>query len=155
MNDYKVPHRDIQFTLLELLNYEQHCRDIGKEEDASPDVVEAILDEAAKFCENVVAPLNRSGDIEGCQFVDGNVTTPKGFKEAYQQYVDAGWPSMSHPVDFGGQGLPSSLETVMSEMAGTANWSWAMYPGLSHGAMKTLSSHGTQEQKQNYLTKLI
>ncbi len=155
MADYRAPLRDIEFTLFELLNYEQHYQNIGKSEDASPDIVRAILEESAKFCENVIAPLNQVGDQQGCTLTDGVVTTPDGFKEAYQQYTEAGWPSMSHSVEHGGQGLPESLGTVLSEMLGTANWSWAMYPGLSHGAMRTLTSHGTDEQRETYLTKLI
>lgn len=155
MSDYKVPLRDIEFNLFELLGYEEHYNALGVGEDASPDVVRAIVEEAAKFCEGVIAPLNQSGDREGCTWNNGEVSTPSGFKEAYQQYVEAGWPSMTHDVEHGGQGLPESLGTVISEMIGAANWSWGMYPGLSHGAMKTLSLHGTDEQRQTYLTKLI
>ncbi len=155
MTDYKAPLRDMEFTLFELLKFEQHYDALGVSEDASPDVVRAILEESAKFCEGVLAPLNAVGDREGCQWDNGEVRTPAGFKEAYQQYVEAGWPSMSHAPEYGGQGLPESLGTVISEMIGTANWSWGMYPGLSHGAMKTLELHGTDEQRQCYLTKLI
>ncbi len=155
MTDFKAPLRDIEFTMFELLDYEQHYNALGVGDDASPDVVKAIVEEAAKFCESVLAPINQSGDQEGCSWNDGVVTTPTGFKEAYRQYVEAGWPSMSHAVEHGGQGLPESLGTVISEMIGSANWSWGMYPGLSHGAMKTLSIHGTEEQQKLYLTKLI
>lgn len=155
MTDYKAPLRDIQFVLFELLGYEQHYASLPGGEDASSDVVNAILEENAKFCENVLAPLNSSGDKEGCTWEDGIVTTPAGFKKAYQDYVEAGWPSMTHSPEYGGQGLPESLGTVLSEMAGSANWSWTMYPGLSHGAMRTLTLHGTEEQKQTYLTKLV
>ncbi len=155
MNDYKVPVRDMQFVLHELLDYEGHCAALPGGENATRDVIDAVIEEAGKFCENVIAPLNRVGDIQGCTFNNGEVTTPDGFKEAYQQYVDAGWPSMSHDEKYGGQGLPDSLEPIMSEMVGTANWSWGMYPGLSHGAMRTLVAHGTEEQKQTYLTKLV
>ena len=155
MSDYKVPSRDMQFTLFDVLDYEKHYSQLPNGELASRDVVEAVIEEAGKFCENVLAPLNAVGDSEGCQFNDGEVKTPTGFKEAYQQYVEAGWPSMSHAEALGGQGLPSSLESIFSEMVGTSNWAWGMYPGLSHGAMKTLASHGTEEQQQQYLTKLI
>ncbi len=155
MTDYKAPIRDIQFALFELLDYEQHCTQLPNGEDVSPDIVNAILDECAKFCENVLAPLNAVGDREGCTWSDGEVTTPTGFKEAYQQYVEAGWPSMNHSSEYGGQGLPESLGNVLSEISGTANWSWAMYPGLSHGAMKTIEQHGTEEQKTSFLPKLI
>ena len=155
MSDFKVPLRDIEFNLFELLSYEKHYDDLGIGEDASSDIVKAVLEEAAKFCESVLAPLNQIGDQQGCSWDNGVVTTPDGFKEAYSQYVEAGWPSISHDVEHGGQGLPESLGTIVSEMIGTANWSWGMYPGLSHGAMKTLSMHGTDEQRETYLTKLI
>ena len=155
MSDYKVPMRDMQFVMNELFDFDAHYAGVGKGEEASPDIVSAIMEENAKFCENVLVPLNPVGDAEGCSWKEGEVTTPTGFKEAYQQYVEAGWPSMSHSEDLGGQGLPESLGIVLSEMAGSANWSWAMYPGLSHGAMKTLELHGTDEQKQTYLTKLV
>ncbi len=155
MSDYKVPMRDIQFVMNELLNFDTHYEQLGMGEDASPDIVAAILEEAAKFCENVIGPLNSVGDEEGCTWNDGEVVTPKGFKEAYTQFVEAGWPSMSHNPEVGGQGLPESLGTLMSEMYGSANWAWGMYPGLSHGCMKTIELHGTDEQKQTYLTKLV
>lgn len=155
MTEYKAPVRDMQFVMYELLGYEEHYQTLPGGDDVSPDVVGAIIEESAKFCENVLAPLNAVGDEEGCTWNDGVVTTPSGFKEAYQQYVEAGWPSMTHSDEFGGQGLPESLGSVLSEMAGTANWSWTMYPGLSHGAMKTLELHGTGEQKATYLTKLV
>ncbi len=155
MTEYKAPVRDMQFVMYELLGYEEHYKSLPGGDDASPDVVGAIIEESAKFCENVLAPLNAVGDKEGCTWNDGEVTTPTGFKDAYRQYVEAGWPSMTHSTEFGGQGLPESLGSVLSEMAGTANWSWTMYPGLSHGAMKTLELHGTDEQKATYLTKLV
>lgn len=155
MTEYKAPVRDMQFVMYELLGFEEHYQALPGGDDVSPDVVGAIIEESAKFCENVLAPLNAVGDEEGCTWKDGVVTTPRGFKEAYQQYVEAGWPSMTHSAEFGGQGLPESLGAVLSEMAGTANWSWTMYPGLSHGAMKTLELHGTDKQKETYLTKLV
>ncbi len=154
MADYKVPMRDIQFNLFELFDYEQHWQSIPKFAETTPELAGAILDEGAKFFENVTAPLNQSGDKEGCIWNEGVVTTPKGFKEAYEQYVQAGWPSMSHNVEHGGQGLPPSLGQIVTEMSGTANWSWSMYPGLSHGAMNTVAEHGTEEQKEKYLTKM-
>lgn len=157
MPEYKAPLREIKFVMDELLDMPGHYASIpAYAEVATPDMVEAIINEGAKFCENVLAPLNRGGDIEGCtRNEDASVTTPTGFKEAYAQYVEGGWPSMSCDENFGGQGLPESLGIVMSEMVGTSNWSWGMYPGLSHGAMNTVTSWGTDEQKETYLTKLI
>lgn len=129
MSDYKAPIRDIKFVMYELMGFEEHYQTMPNGEDASQDVVEAILEESAKFCENVLAPLNSVGDEQGCTWNDGVVTTPDGFKAAYEQFVEAGWPSMTHHTEYGGQGLPESLGTVLSEMTGTSNWAWCMYPG--------------------------
>ena len=155
MPDYKAPLRDLRFVRNELLGYEAHYASLPDAQDATPDMVDAILEEGAKFCEQVLSPLNRIGDEQGCTLTETGVTTPTGFKEAYQQFVAGGWPSLASDTEFGGQGLPASLGFVLSEMMGEANWSWGMYPGLSHGAMNTLETHGTQEQKETYLTRLI
>ena len=155
MPDYKAPQKDMNFVLNEVLDIGSHYQSLPGGEEATMDLVESIIEEGAKFSERVIAPLNRSGDEQGCKFEEGVVTTPDGFKEAYAQYVEAGWPSLSHNPEYGGQGLPESLGIVMSELIGTANWSWSMYPGLSHGAMATLEEHGTPEQKETYLTKLV
>ncbi len=155
MSEYKAPLRDIRFVRDELLGYAEHYQSLPGCEEATPDMIDAILEEGAKFCENVIAPLNRVGDTEGCTWSPDGVTTPTGFKEAYEQFVEGGWPSLAHDEAHGGQGLPESLGMAVSEMVGQANWSWGMYPGLSHGAMNTLSAHGTEEQQQTYLTKLV
>lgn len=154
MLTYKAPLTDIKFLFEDVLKYYPHYEKYPEFEDATPDMVDAILQECAKFCENELLPINQSGDKEGCTFDKGEVHTPKGFKEAYKLYVEGGWQSLSHPVEHGGQGLPPSLGMAKSELMGTANWSWAMYPGLSHGAMNTVQAHGTDEQKEIYLTKL-
>ena len=155
MAQYKAPLRDMQFVLHDVLNVEQHYASIPVFADTNRELVDSILENGAKFCENELSPINRSGDEEGCQFNDGEVTTPKGFKEAYKKFVELGFGSLSAPVEHGGQGLPPSLGVVMSEMMGTSNWSWGMYPGLSHGAINTLEAHGDAHQKEVYLTKLI
>lgn len=155
MADIKLPVRDMQFVLFDLFDYEGHCRAIPEFAETSADVVNAIVEELAKFCENVLAPLNAVGDREGCQLNGHEVKTPTGFRDAYQQFVAAGWPSMCNDAAYGGQGLPESLGSLMNESVGTANWSWGMYPGLSHGAMRTLAEHGTDEQRQTYLAKLV
>jgi alkylation response protein AidB-like acyl-CoA dehydrogenase len=154
MLTYKAPIADIKFLFEDVFGYYKHYEKFPEFEEATPDLVDAIFQECAKFSENELLPLTQSGDKEGCTFDNGTVTTPKGFKEAYKQYVDGGWQSLSHGIEYGGQGLPPSLGMVKSEMMGSANWSWSMYPGLSHGAMNTIDVHGTEDQKQLYLTKL-
>ncbi|WDD97296.1 acyl-CoA dehydrogenase C-terminal domain-containing protein [Thalassomonas actiniarum] len=154
MLSYKAPIRDIKFLFEDVFDYYGHYQKYPEYAEATPDLVDAIFSECAKFSENELLPLNQSGDKEGCKFDNGVVTTPKGFKEAYQQYVAGGWQSLSHPIEQGGQGLPPSMGMVKSEMMGTANWSWGMYPGLSHGAMNTIQEHGSDEQKELYLTRL-
>ena len=155
MPQYKAPLRDMRFVLNELLDYQRHYQAIPGGAEASEDVVDAILEECAKFSENVLSPLNEVGDREGCHWDAGFVTTPSGFKEAYEQYVEGGWPSLPHEAQYGGQGLPESLATPIAELVSTANWAWGMYPQLSHGAMNTLAEHGTDEQKNRFLTNLV
>jgi alkylation response protein AidB-like acyl-CoA dehydrogenase len=154
MSDYKVPVRDIRFCLHEVLDYSARTAAIGGFEETGEELVDAIIDEAAKFCERELAPLNQPGDQQGCVWNDGVVTTPDGFKEAYANYVEGGWASLSADPEFGGQGLPPSMSTLVNEMSGSANWAWAMYPGLSHGAHSTIDAHGTEEQKNTYLNHL-
>ena len=154
MADFKVPLRDIRFSLHEVFDYTTRCGSLGGYEEVGQDLLDAVLDEAAKFVEQELAPLNAIGDQQGCSWDDGVVTTPEGFKEAYARYVEGGWAGLSADPEYGGQGLPPSMATLVSEMAGTANWAWAMYPGLSHGAHNTITAHGTDEQKQTYLGQL-
>ncbi len=155
MSEYKVPHRDMSFLLNEVFDFPAHYSELPDCEEVTPDLVEAILEEGGKFSERILSPLNQVGDQQGCQFMDGEVKTPDGFKEAYQQYCEAGWPSLPHSPEWGGQGLPESLGIILSEMSATANWSWNMYTHLSHGAMNTLERHGTDEQKSTYLPRLV
>jgi alkylation response protein AidB-like acyl-CoA dehydrogenase len=154
MQYFKAPQKEALFVMNELLGFEKHYADLGFT-DATPDMVEAIFSEAAKFAENVLAPINANGDEEGCKWEDGVVTTPAGFKEAYKQYVDGGWTGMTHPEELGGQNLPYSLGSVMAEWFSSANHSWAMYPGLSQGCIETLKEHGTPEQQKMFLNNLI
>ncbi len=152
---YKAPLRELQFVREELLDYSGHYQRLPGCEEATPELVSAILEEAGRFCEEILAPLNQVGDQQGCRLREDAVETPAGFREAYQQYVEGGWPALAQPLEYGGQGLPESLELALSELLGEANWAWAMYPGLSHGAMNTLKAHGTEAQKQTYLKPLI
>jgi len=155
MTQYKAPLRDMRFLMNEVLDYPAHYASLPNGKDADPEMVDAILEGAAQLCEDVLAPLNHSGDIEGCHFDNGAVTTPKGFKEAYRQFVEGGWQGLSFPTEFGGQGLPMSLNLFKSEMMGTANWSFAMYPGLSVGCINTLMQYGSKKQKAQYIPKLV
>ena len=154
MPTYKAPLRDMRFLINEVFDFESHYKTLPNGEEATPDMVEAILGELAKLCENTIGPLYHSGDHESCKLEDGQVTTPKGYKEAYQEYVAGGWQGLSHPAEYGGQGLPMSLGLFKQEMMGTANWPFAMYPGLSLGAMNTIQLHGDEDQKATYLTPL-
>jgi alkylation response protein AidB-like acyl-CoA dehydrogenase len=155
MPQYKAPLRDMRFQLNEVFDYASHYATQPNAEDATPDMVDAILEGAATFCEEVLAPLNLSGDQEGCTINNGVVTTPKGFKEAYAEYVAGGWQGISHPKEYGGQELPMSLNLLKSEMMGTANWSFTMYPGLSLGCMNTVFQFGSTEQKNVYMPPLV
>ena len=155
MIPYKAPLRDMRFLLNEVLDFPAHYASLPDGQEADADTVNAILDGAAQLCEEVLAPLNQSGDREGCHFDQGVVTTPEGFKAAYQQFQAGGWQSISFPAAYGGQGLPASLNLFKSEMMGTANWSFSMYPGLSMGCINTLLRYGTAAQKTQYLPKLI
>ncbi|ATJ83235.1 acyl-CoA dehydrogenase C-terminal domain-containing protein [Halomonas beimenensis] len=155
MPDYQAPLRDMRFVMEELLDYPAHYARLPGGEDATPDVVSAILEEGARFAREVLMPLNQSGDQEGCRLEGGEVKAPKGFKEAYRQYVEGGWPSLAADPDQGGQGLPHSLSQILSEMLASSNLAWGMYPGLSHGASAALHHHGTEDQKATYLTKLV
>jgi acyl-CoA dehydrogenase len=152
---YKAPVEDILFLLDDVLHIGRYDNLPGFA-DASPDVREAILREAAKFCEAVLTPLNRTGDIEGCtRHGDGSVTTPKGFRQAFKQYADGGWMGISAPAEFGGQGLPGTLTIAVNEMMGSANMAFSMYAGLTQGALSTLIQHATPEQKAIYVGKMV
>ncbi|MCU7385143.1 acyl-CoA dehydrogenase C-terminal domain-containing protein [Acinetobacter baumannii] len=153
---YKAPLRDMQFVLHEMLQTEQNYQGLRKyQESVNRELIDQYLEAAADFCENELAPINQNGDQEGCHLNQGVVTTPKGFKEAYQKYAELGFTSLTADPEYGGQGLPTLLRIAISEMLCGSNWAWAMYPGLSHGAMRTIEHHGTEQQKQKFLTKLI
>ncbi|KAA0011384.1 acyl-CoA dehydrogenase [Billgrantia pellis] len=155
MPDYQAPLRDLRFVMDEMLNYPAHYARLPGGEEATPDVVTAILEEGARFAREVLLPLNQSGDQEGCLLEGGEVKAPKGFREAYQQFVEGGWPSLAADPAHGGQGLPHSLAMALNEMICSTNLAWGMYPGLSHGAADALRHHGTEEQQATYLTKLV
>ncbi len=155
MPTYKAPVDDALFLLNDVFHLDRYGNLPGFA-DASPDIVEAVLREAAKFSEEVLTPLNRVGDKEGCtRQPDGSVTTPTGFKDAYKQLVEGGWVGISVPAEFGGQGLPATLTEIVNEFLCSANMAFAMYPGLTQGAIAALLAHASPELKAKYLPKMV
>ncbi|MCE4225720.1 acyl-CoA dehydrogenase [Methylobacterium sp. C25] len=155
MPSYRAPVEDVTFLLNDVLGIRRYDNLPGFS-DASDDVIEALLNEGGKLAGNVFAPANLAGDREGCtRNDDGSVTTPKGFKKAYQAHVEGGWNGLSVPEEYGGQGLPHVLNTAISEFASGANLALAMYPGLTQGAIAALLVHGNEEQKQAYIPKMV
>ena len=157
MGQYIAPLRDMQFVLHELLKVEEEFKQLPRHAEIDRDIINQVLEEGGKFASAVLFPLNHSGDREGCSLDKEThvVHTPKGFKEAYKQYVDAGWPALSCDPECGGQGLPLVVNNSFYEMLNSSNQAWTMYPGLSHGAYECLHAHGTPEQKAMYLPKLV
>lgn len=155
MGSYVPPLRDIQFVMHELLNTEATLQQLPAHAELDVDTINAIVEEAGKFSSQVIFPLNHTGDQEGCTLNGSDVTTPKGYKEAYKQYVEAGWPALSCDPEYGGQGLPIALNNALYETLNSANLAWTMYPGLSHGAYECLHAHGSDELKAAYLPKLV
>ena len=155
MPTYKAPVDDVMFLLSDVFHIDRY-NNLPGFADATPDLLEAVLEEAGKFCEDVLTPLNRVGDKEGCRrHDDGSVTTPTGFKEAYKRLIEGGWIGASSPPEFGGQGLPRVLSQAIGEFLVSANMAFAMYSGLTQGAAAALLVHGSPEQKALYLPKLV
>ncbi|WP_138512325.1 acyl-CoA dehydrogenase C-terminal domain-containing protein [Rhodoferax bucti] len=156
MPTYTPPLRDMQFVMHEVLKVADDLKQIPKHADIDVDTINAVLEEGGKFAAEVAFPLNISGDEEGCTIDQAThqVTTPKGFKEAYRQYIDGGWAALACDPEFGGQGLPYVVNGMFYEMLNSANQAWTMYPGLTHGAYAALETHGTPEQKATYLPKM-
>ena len=146
MSDYNAPLKDMQFVLTELAGMAQVSALPGYAE-ATPDLIEAILEESGKFSRDVLAPLNFTGDQEGAQWADKAVTMPKGFKEAYAQFVDNGWNAVSGNPEFGGQGLPKVVSAVVQEMWQSANMAFSLCPMLTMGGIEALELYGSEEQK--------
>ena len=154
MPSYKAPVDDVLFLLKEVFHVERYDN-LPRFADANIETLAAILGEGAKFCEEVLQPLNRVGDKEGCKRnADGSVTTPKGFKEAYRQMAEGGWIGLSAETEYGGQGLPHTVDAAVNEFVSAANMAFGMYPGLSKGAYRAIATHGNDEQKKKYLPKL-
>ena len=151
---YKAPLETMRFVLNDVLNVSQ-LSELPGYEQATPDLMESILEEGSKFCEEVLFPLNQSGDQEGCHFDNGQVTTPKGFKEAYANYTQGGWTSLSADPLYGGMGLPHLWSLAFMEILCSSNMAFGMYPGLSEGAYRTILHHGSDDLKETYLPKMI
>jgi alkylation response protein AidB-like acyl-CoA dehydrogenase len=155
MPQYAPPVRDTRFILSDVLGLENHANLPGFA-NATPDVVDAVLEEGGRFVAEVLFPLNLSGDQQGCtRHDDGSVTTPDGFKAAYDQFVESGWATLSAPEEFGGQGMPHVVSTAFQEYMISANMAFAMYPGLTHGAIAALLAKGSQEQKEKYVPRMV
>ncbi len=155
MPTYIAPTRDTRFVINEMLDLSNYGN-LPTFENATPDMVETVVNEVGKFCSEVLAPINQAGDEHGCtRHEDGTVTTPPGFKEAYESYVESGWGTLAKPEEFGGQGLPHVLGFVVEEFTASANQAFGMYPGLTNGATAAIEAAGTQEQKETYLPKMI
>lgn len=154
MPTYHAPLRDIQFVLNDLLDI-THYATLENCEPLTQDVVHAIIDNGAKFAEEVLAPLNKVGDEAGCHFDNGKVTLPPGFADAFHRFCADGWQGFSTPAQHGGQGLPGSLGVAVNEMMGSANWAWTMYPGLAHAPVTCLLHGGTPEQQALYVPKIV
>jgi len=140
MGQYIAPLRDMQFVLHELLHVEDELKQLPAHAEVDAGIINQVLEEGGKFASEVVFPLNHAGDREGCQLdrETHEVTPPKGFKEAYRQYIEAGWPSLSCDPEYGGQGLPIVFNNTFYEMLNSANQAWTMYAGLSHGAYECI-----------------
>jgi alkylation response protein AidB-like acyl-CoA dehydrogenase len=156
MNTYQAPLRDIRFVMFDLLETEALYQRLGYE-NAQRDTLDAVLEEAARFTETVLAPLNQIGDSEGCTHdrATGAVTTPSGFKDAYRQFVEGGWNGLTSPEAYGGQGLPESLGAALKEMIDAANLAWGNYPLLSHGATEALKHHAEEWQREVFLVPIV
>jgi len=154
MASYKAPLRDMRFVLFELMGGDDLASLPGYEE-FTRDLIDPILEEGAKLCEQVLFPLNRSGDEEGCTLENGVVCTPKGFQEAYKSFREGGWPGIACDPEYGGQGLPKTVNTLIEEMICSSNLSFSLYPGLTHGAYVSLHGYGSDDLKQTYLPKMV
>ena len=154
MQIYKAPLRDMRFVMHELHDSAAHVAEIGQA-DVSAELMDSILEEAGKFASDILLPLNASGDEQGCSLENGVVRTPKGFVEAYKKFCEAGWGALASPTEYGGQGLPEILGKMVEEMQCSANLSFGLYPGLTHGATLALEGHGSEVLKRRYLPKMI
>ena len=154
MSDYRAPIKDMRFVMDEIAGFQQLSQ-LPAYADATPDMADAILDEAAKFTREVLAPLNRVGDTQGCTWTPEGVTTPDGWKEAYNAFREAGWSGITLPTEYGGQGLPSALGIAVQEMVCSANLGFSLGPLLTSGAVEALLTCASDELKATYLEKMV
>ena len=154
MVTYSAPLDDLRFVLRDLHDYGGRVAALPGCEEATVDLLDAVLEEAARFCENELLPLNQPGDAAGCSFENGVVRTPDGFKEAYRAFREGGWTGLACNPEYGGQGLPKTLQFLVSEIICSTNLSFGVYPGLSHGAYHLLERCASDEQKASFLPKL-
>ncbi len=152
---YQIPHQDMMFLIKDVFKFEQLFRDVDDFSDFDTELYSAILEEAGKFASEVLKPINQSGDEEGCSYDNGVVATPKGFKQAYQAFVEAGWQSLTASPEFGGQGLPKALHVLVEEAFYATNTSFCLYGSLTAGAYHLLQAHADEEIKSTYLPKMI
>jgi len=155
MSKYDAPLRDMRFVMYDVLDVEHLYQRIPGFEHATRDIMDAVFDEAARFTGQVLAPLNKTGDEEGCHFEAGAVRTPRGFKQAYEQFVAGGWSGLVADAEYGGQGLPESLGAPVKEMIDSANLAWGTYPLLSHGATEALKHVGSDWQREIFLKRIV
>ncbi|NEZ03750.1 acyl-CoA dehydrogenase [Wenzhouxiangella sp. XN201] len=154
MPSYTGPVEDFRFLIHEFLDLEA-CSDLPSLKEIDGEIIDAVLNEGARFCESVLQPLNAPGDAAGCRLENGAVITPDGFRQAYRTFRENGWPGLTSSPEFGGQGMPHFLGIALSEMITAANTSWGMYPALAHGAWELIHAHGSEEQKRTWLPKMI
>jgi alkylation response protein AidB-like acyl-CoA dehydrogenase len=154
MPSYHAPVRDMSFVINDVIKIADYA-DLPGFDEVGPDIVDAVLEAGAKVCEEVLHPLNAVGDKEGCHYANGAVTTPKGFKQAYDTFIEGGWTALAADPEYGGQGMPAFLALAFNEMVSSSNMAMGMYPGLTHGAYRAIHAHASDELKQRYLPKMV
>ncbi len=155
MAGYIPPVDDISFLLGEVFDFDAQKAALPGFEEVNTELAVSVLEEGGKFCADILEPLNRPGDEEGCKLENGLVTTPKGVASAYNAFVEAGWGGLSGDPEFGGQGLPRALQILLDEMLSSANLAFGLFPGLTRGAVEAIAHHGSRDLKQTYLPKMI
>lgn len=155
MAGYIPPVDDISFLLGEVFDFDAQMATLPGFEEVNTELATSVMEEGGKFCAEILEPLNRPGDEEGCKLENGLVTTPKGVSDAYRAFVEAGWGGLSGDPEFGGQGLPRALQILLDEMLSSANLSFGLFPGLTRGAVEAIAHHASDELKQTYLPKMI